>query len=112
MADIDYIAAHLKRPTTNYVADHIDRIERRHGGNQELILDSKWRIANHTELVDDLAFDGTLTPPQVATVDLYIEQFKLTAEGQQAIAFYRLMVKAPQESNLETLFAIALEGDA
>jgi hypothetical protein len=32
--------------TVDYVADHIDRIARRHGGKESLILSSKWRIAS------------------------------------------------------------------
>lgn len=99
-------------PNIQYIADHIDRIERRHGGNESAILDSKWRIASNAELFEDLNPNGSLTPQQVAAVDNYIQRFKQTAEGQQAIAFYQRMVKVSQESNLETLFAIAFEGDA
>jgi predicted SnoaL-like aldol condensation-catalyzing enzyme len=99
-------------PNIQYIADHIDRIERRHGGNESLILNSKWRIASNAELFEDLNPNGSLTPQQVAAVDSYIQRFKQTAEGQQAIAFYQRMVKAPQESNLETLFALAFQGDA
>jgi predicted SnoaL-like aldol condensation-catalyzing enzyme len=98
-------------PNIQYIADHIDRIERRHGGNESLILNSKWRIASNAELFDDLNPHGSLTPQQVAAVDSYIQRFKQTAEGQQAIAFYQRMVKAPQESNLESLFALAFQGD-
>ena len=98
-------------PNIQYVADHIDRIERRHGGNESLILNSKWRIASNLNLFgDELKPDGTLTPKQVAVVDSSIADFKSTVTGQQAIAFYQRMVKAPQESSLETLFAIAFGG--
>ena len=99
-------------PNIQYIADRIDRIERRHGGNESLILNSKWRIASNAELFEDLNPNGSLTPQQVAAVDSYIQRFKQTAEGQQAIAFYQRMVKASQESNLETLFALAFQGDA
>jgi hypothetical protein len=100
-------------PNIQYIADHVDRIERRHGGNESLILNSKWRIASNLNLFgDELNPDGTLTPEQLAVVDASIADFKSTATGQQAIAFYQRMVKAPQESNLETLFAIAFQGDA
>jgi len=46
----------------DYVADHIDRIERRHGGNQNLIVNSKWRIASSVDLFPEGTFaaDGTL----------------------------------------------------
>lgn len=73
----------------NYIADHIDRIERRHGGKQSLILSSKWRIASHAELFDDLNPNGTLTPQQVEQVDTYIQHFKQTSAGQNAIATYQ-----------------------
>jgi hypothetical protein len=108
-------------PNIQYIADRIDRIERRHAGNESLILNSKWRIASNAELFEDLNPNGSLTPQQVAAVDSYIQRFKQTAEGQQAIAkrcceaqiaFYQRMVKASQESNLETLFALAFQGDA
>ena len=98
-------------PNIQYIADHIDRIERRHGGNESLILDSKWRIASNAELFEDLNPNGSLTPQQVAAVDSYIQRFKQTAQGQQAIAFYQRMVKAPQESNLESLASVAFQGD-
>jgi hypothetical protein len=98
-------------PNINYIADHIDRIERRHGGNQNLILNSKWRIASNLNLFgDELNPDGTLTPEQVSVVDSSIVNFKLTAEGQQAIASYQRV--GAQEASLETLFAIAFKGDA
>jgi hypothetical protein len=109
-------------PDINYVADHIDRIERRHGGNESLILNSKWRIASNLNLFwDELNPDGTLTPEQIAVVDSSIADFKATSTGQQAIAkrcceaqiaFYQRMVKVSRESNLEALFAIAFQGDA
>ena len=98
-------------PNIQYIADHIDRIERRHGGNESLILDSKWRIASNAELFEDLNPNGSLTPQQVAAVDSYIQRFKQTAQGQQAIAFYQRMVKAPQESNVESLASVAFQGD-
>lgn len=74
--------------TVNYVADHIDRIDRRHGGKENLILNSKWRIASCIDLIPNLSPDGTLTPEQLAKVDAYIERFKVTPAGQQAIALY------------------------
>ncbi len=73
----------------NYVADHIDRIDRRHGGKENLILDSKWRIASSLEMFQDLNPNGTLTPDQLAKVDVYIARFKATPAGQQAIAQYQ-----------------------
>jgi hypothetical protein len=74
-------------PNIQYVADQIDRIDRRHGGQESLILNSKWRIASALDLFgDDLADDGTLTPQQILAVETYIERFKLTAQGQKAIA--------------------------
>ena len=75
--------------TINYVADHIDRIDRRHGGKENLILDSKWRIASSLEMFQDLNPNGTLTPEQLAKVDAYIARFKATPAGQQAIAQYQ-----------------------
>jgi hypothetical protein len=75
--------------TINDVADHIDRIDRRHGGKQNLILDSKWRIASILDMFDDLNPNGTLTPEQLAKVDAYIVRFKSTPAGQQAIAQYQ-----------------------
>lgn len=60
--------------TTNYldyVARHIHRIHCRHGANEQLILDSKWRIASALDF-NDLNPDGSLTPDQVAAVDAYI----------------------------------------
>jgi len=74
--------------TVNYVADHVDRIERRYAGQESLITDSKWRIASNTDLLYDLNPDGTLTPDQVGHVDKYIAWFKGTTEGQEAIAQY------------------------
>lgn len=77
--------------TVDYVADHIDRIERRHGGKQSFILDSKWRIASAIDLFPygTLASDGTLTPSQLVKVDAYIERFKTTPAGKEAIAQYQ-----------------------
>lgn len=74
--------------TVNYVADHIDRIDRRHGGKENLILDSKWRIASSLEMFQDLNPNGTLTPEQLTRVDAYIARFKATPAGQQALALY------------------------
>lgn len=73
----------------NYIADHIDRIERRHGGNRNLILSSKWRIASNAELFDDLNPNGSLTQEQVQQVDAYIQRFKQTSVGQNAIVAYQ-----------------------
>jgi hypothetical protein len=75
--------------TVDYTADHIDRIERRHRGNEKLILDSKWRIASSLEMFQDLNPNGTLTPEQLAKVDAYIARFKATPAGQQALAQYQ-----------------------
>jgi hypothetical protein len=76
--------------TINYVADHIDRIDRRHGGEQNLILNSKWRIASSLEMFgSDLNPNGTLTPEQLAKVDAYIARFKSTPAGSDAIAQYQ-----------------------
>jgi RNA processing factor Prp31 len=77
--------------TVNYVADHIDRIERRHRGKPSCILDSKWRIASAIDLFAEgtLASDGTLTPEQQAKVDAYIERFKTTPAGKEALAQYQ-----------------------
>lgn len=75
--------------TVDYTADHIDRIDRRHRGNEKLILDSKWRIASSLEMFQDLNPNGTLTPEQLAKVDAYIVRFKSTPAGQQAIAQYQ-----------------------
>ena len=73
----------------SYVADHIDRIERRHQA-QSSILDSKWRIASAIDLFPgQLAENGTLTPQQLAAVDRYIEKFKATPAGKNAIAIYQ-----------------------
>ncbi len=73
-----------------YIADHIDRIDRRHGGKENLILDSKWRIASSLEMFgSDLNSNGTLTPEQLAKVDAYIARFKATPAGQQALAQYQ-----------------------
>lgn len=58
--------------TINYVADHIDRIERRHGGKESLIL----------------AQSGGLPQP-LAQVDAYILRFKATPAGKEAIAIYQ-----------------------
>jgi hypothetical protein len=75
--------------TINYVADHIDRIDRRHGGKENLILDSKWRIASSLEMFQDLNPNGILTPEQLAKVDAYIARFKSTPAGSDAIAQYQ-----------------------
>jgi hypothetical protein len=76
--------------TIQYVADHIDRIDRRHGGKQDLILDSKWRIASNLEMFgSDLNPNGSLTPNQLAHVDAYIARFKATPAGSDAIAQYQ-----------------------
>ncbi len=75
--------------TINYVADHIDRIDRRHGGKENLILDSKWRIASSLEMFQDLNPNGILTPEQLAKVDAYIALFKSTPAGSDAIAQYQ-----------------------
>jgi hypothetical protein len=72
--------------TVDYTAGHIDRIDRRHGGKENLILDSKWRIASSLEMFgSELNPNGTLTPEQLARVDAYIVRFKSTPAGQQAI---------------------------
>lgn len=76
--------------TVQYVADNIDRIDLRHGGKENLILDSKWRIASSLEMFgSNLNFNGTLTPDQLAKVDAYIARFKATPAGQQAISQYQ-----------------------
>jgi hypothetical protein len=76
--------------TIDYIADHIDRIDRRHGGKENLILDSKWRIASSLEMFgSELNPNGTLTPEQLAKVDAYIAQFKATPAGSDAIAQYQ-----------------------
>ncbi len=75
--------------TINYVADHIDRIERRHGGKESLIFNSKWRIASCIDLIPNLSPDGTLTPEQLVKVDAYIARFKSTPAGKEAIAQYQ-----------------------
>ena len=77
-------------PTISYVADHIDRMERRHQ-TQSSILDSKWRIASAIDLFPsgELAENGTLKPQQLAAVDQYIEKFKSTPAGKDAIAQYQ-----------------------
>lgn len=76
--------------TISYVADHIDRMERRHQ-TQSSILDSKWRIASCVDLFPrgELAENGTLTPQQLAAVDQYIAKFKATPAGKEAIAQYQ-----------------------
>ncbi len=71
--------------TIHDVADHIDRIDRRHGGKENLILDSKWRIASVLDMFLDLNPNGTLTPEQLAKVDAYIARFKSTPAGSDAI---------------------------
>jgi hypothetical protein len=75
--------------TVNYVADHIDRIERQHQ-TKGSILDSKWRIASCVDLFShtELAENGSLTPQQLAAVDQYIAKFKATPAGKEAIAQY------------------------
>lgn len=74
----------------NYVADHIDRIDRRYTGNQNHILDSKWRIANSLGMFGEhLPPNGTLTPKQVTHVDAYIAKFKTTPAGKETIAQYQ-----------------------
>jgi hypothetical protein len=76
--------------TISYVADHIDRIERRHGGKESLILSSKWRIASSLSMFgNELNPNGTLTPEQQACVDAYITRFKATPAGKEAIAIYQ-----------------------
>jgi hypothetical protein len=76
--------------TVDYTADHIDRIERRHRGNEKLILDSKWRIASSLEMFGSaLNPNGSLTPDQLAKVDAYIARFKSTPAGSDAIAQYQ-----------------------
>jgi hypothetical protein len=78
----------------SYVADHIDRIERRHQALNS-ILDSKWRIASAIDLFPgQLAENGTLTPQQLAAVDQYIAKFKSTPAGREAIAHYQSKVTA------------------
>ena len=73
--------------TINYVADQIDRLERRHGGKENLILDSKWRIADSLGMFGDaLNPNGSLPPDQVTKVDAYIAKFKATPAGRDAIA--------------------------
>lgn len=73
----------------NYVADHIDRIERRHGGKESLILDSKWRIASNADLFPcgTLAADGSLTREQITQIDRFIAEFK--QQYPDAIAQYQ-----------------------
>jgi hypothetical protein len=74
----------------DYVADHICRIEGLHAGHPDRILNSKWRIASNIDLFPygELAVDGTLTPEQEADVDAYIEKFKATPAGREALARY------------------------
>jgi hypothetical protein len=73
--------------TVSYVADHIDRIERRHGGKESLILNSKWRIASALGMFgDNLNPNGSLPPDQLTEVDAYITKFKATPAGRDALA--------------------------
>ena len=76
--------------TIDYIADHIDRIDRRHGGKENLILDSKWRIASSLEMFgSELKKNGILTLSQLHQVDVYIAKFKSTPGGQEALAQYQ-----------------------
>lgn len=75
----------------DYVADHICRIEGIHAGHPDRILNSKWRIASNIDLFPygELAADGTLTPDQLTKIDAYIEKFKATPAGKDALAQYQ-----------------------
>ena len=76
--------------TTDYIADHIDRIERRHGGKENLILNSKWRIASALEIFgSNLNPNGSLLPEQQRKVDAYIAKFKASPAGREAITQYQ-----------------------
>jgi hypothetical protein len=76
--------------TTDYIADHIDRIDRRHGGKESLILNSKWRIASALEMFgSDLNLNGSLSPEQLRKVDAYIAKFKASPAGREAISQYQ-----------------------
>ncbi len=75
----------------DYIADHISRIESIHAGHPSRILNSKWRIASNVDLFPygTLAVDGTLTPEQESEIDAYIEKFKATPAGREALAQYQ-----------------------
>lgn len=70
-------------PKISYIADHIDRIERRHAGNFGLIISSKWRIASAAELfpTGELKQDGSLTKEQLIQVNSFIDTFKQQFPG-------------------------------
>lgn len=69
-------------PNTEYIADHICRIEGIHTNHPDRILSSKWRIASNADLFTGiLAADGTLTPEQVGQVNAFIDEFKQQNPG-------------------------------
>ncbi|MEW5861458.1 MAG: hypothetical protein AB1861_29440 [Cyanobacteriota bacterium] len=73
-------------PNTDYIADHICRIEGIHANHPDRALKSKWRIASNADLFPTLASDGTLTAEQISRVDGFIAQFK--QQHPDAIAKY------------------------
>lgn len=73
-------------PNTDYIADHICRIEGIHANHPLRILNSKWRIASNADLFPTLASDGTLTAEQISRVDNFIREFK--QQNPDAIAQY------------------------
>ena len=76
-----------KGHSANYVADHIARIESQHAGNQNLILDSMWRIASHCDLFARQELEEQLTAKQITTVEGFINDFK--ANHHRLVQQYR-----------------------
>lgn len=82
---------------TRYVADHVVRIETRHTGKPHLIHDSLYRIADNANLLSG----AVMTESERITTLAFIEEFKASLEGKEAIAYAREVAAAQKSSEVE-----------
>lgn len=68
---------------SNYIADHILRIEQQFKDNPKAQLDSLWRIASAANLFQDM--DNELTEEQQTQTWKFINKFKVSSEGEKAL---------------------------
>lgn len=71
----------------DYIANHINRIEGRFKNNPAWQQDSMWRIASNANLFP--LNSDKLSPEQVSQVNAFIDKFKNSENGKQALESYR-----------------------
>ncbi len=76
-----------------YIAKHIRKIQTIQANQPSAIEDSLWRIASNAELFwngnnNNLNSDGTLSDQQRQKVWQFINKFKSSSEGQEALKLF------------------------